>query len=191
MYKYIRGEHINKFFFFFLFLVVCGWRWSGLRRSEKTQYKFNLGCRLSDQKWLQSLPIHFEFRIVLRIYINHSTMWKNSAHNERSRPMSLQLPRENVKPRVVQQNLVPGAKFFLFMIWLWKSLVLLLVIRAFSWASFHISSNSEICSLLFSPALVRSKLSCLMANRARCSNSTDSWQAFRTWFCKETSPGLS
>jgi len=56
------------------FWVVCGWRWSGVRWSEKTQHKFSLGCRLSGQKGLQSLLIHFEFLIVFRMYNNHNTV---------------------------------------------------------------------------------------------------------------------
>jgi len=76
------------------------------------------------------------------------------------------------------RTLSPGAKFFRVMIWSWKSLVLLLVIWAFSYASFRISSNSKIWSFLSSPALLKSKLSCLMAQRAWCSNSTGRWQAF-------------
>ena len=59
------------------------------------------------------MPIHFEFRVVRRIDNNHSTVRENGAHNERSRPTSLQLPRENKKHRVVQQNLVPQGKVFL------------------------------------------------------------------------------
>ena len=58
------------------------------------------------------MPIHFEFRVVLRIENNHSTVWENDAHNEQSGPTSLQLPRENMKPRVVQQNLISRGKVF-------------------------------------------------------------------------------
>ena len=56
--------------------------------------------------------VYFEFRVGLRVYNNHSTMWKNGAHDEWSRLMSLQLPDENMKPRVVQQNLVSRGKIF-------------------------------------------------------------------------------
>ena len=58
------------------------------------------------------MPIHFEFRVVRRIDNNHSTVGENGAHNEWSRPTSLQFPRENMKPRVVQQNLVSRGKVF-------------------------------------------------------------------------------
>ena len=37
---------------------------------------------------------------------------KNGAHNERSRPTSLQLSRENLKSRVVQRKLVSRGKVF-------------------------------------------------------------------------------
>ena len=68
--------------------------------------------RLSGQEGLQSLPVHFEFHVVLRVYNNYSTVWENSAHNEQFRPTSLQLPRENMKPQVVQQNLISRGKVF-------------------------------------------------------------------------------
>ena len=58
------------------------------------------------------MPIYFEFRVVLRIYNNHITVWKNGAHDERSRPMSLHLPRENMKPRVIQKDLIARGKVF-------------------------------------------------------------------------------
>ena len=59
------------------------------------------------------MPIYFEFHVVLRVYNNYSTVWENGAHNERSRPTSLQLSRENMKPRVIQWNLVSWGKVFL------------------------------------------------------------------------------
>ena len=58
------------------------------------------------------MPVHFEFRVILRVYNNHSTVWKNGAHDERSRPTGLQLSRKNMKPRVIQQNLVTWGKVF-------------------------------------------------------------------------------
>jgi len=60
----------------------------------------------------------------------------------------------------------------------WKRLVLLLVILALSYASFRISSNSKIYSFRKSPTLFKSKLSCLIAHKARCSSSTGRWQGF-------------
>ena len=87
--------------------------WLGVGRGKKSQHTIIRNHRLSGQEGLQSLPIHFEFRVVLRIYNNHNTVWKNGAHDERSRPTSLQLPRKNMKPRVIQQNLVSRGKVFL------------------------------------------------------------------------------
>ena len=79
---------------------------------KKSQYTLIRSHRLSGQEGLLSLPIYFEFYVVLRIYNNHTTVWKNDAHDERSRPTSLQLPRENMKPRVIQQNFVSLGKVF-------------------------------------------------------------------------------
>ena len=95
---------------------------------QKSQHTIIRSHRLSGQEGLQSLPIHFEFRVVLRIYNKHSTVWKNGAHDERSRLTSLQSLRENMKPRVIQQNLVSRGKVFPDYELVMKNLVLLLVI---------------------------------------------------------------
>ena len=64
------------------------------------------------KKGFSLLPVHFEFCIVLRIDNSHSTVWEDGVHNEWFRPTSLQLPRENVKSRVVQRNLISRGKVF-------------------------------------------------------------------------------
>ena len=62
------------------------------------------------KKGFSLYPFTLNSALFLGSTISTAPFEKNGAHDEWSRPTSLQLPRENMKPRVIQQNLISQGK---------------------------------------------------------------------------------